>query len=396
MSLADEIEEGTPETDSKAWATVTPDGGEFETGTLPTPLTGDWTAVLVGFGLDPDVFEVVDDTVRMSKWQSSKRLENGDRDLIWLYSYKARFRRRTVPVLADGELDAMRNIIARWKVGVRQQRKVSNEIPSTFVVCWADWQIGKSAGGGVDATVKRILAGFAQTVKRVVELRKMGHNIEEVAVVNMGDPIEGCDGQYASQLFTVELNLRQQLLLVLDLFCKGLITFTQLTERTKFISLLSNHSEWMRRGGKQVTGDSDSADGFLGDTTQRILATNPSTSHIEFVTPHDEMSVTAVLSGVKVAFTHGHKITGKEIEWLRGQSIRILREEGREPDIWVTAHKHHLQVEDFGPWYRFQCPSNDGGSKWFTDMSGKWSTAGTLTFLVGKHDVRGWSDLAIL
>jgi hypothetical protein len=29
-----------------------------------------------------NVFEVVGDKVRMSKWQSSKRLDNGDRDLF--------------------------------------------------------------------------------------------------------------------------------------------------------------------------------------------------------------------------------------------------------------------------------------------------------------------------
>ena len=85
MSLKDELEEQSqPPENQRAWAEVTPDGGEISTGVLPTPITSDWTAILVGFGLDPTVFEVVDDTVRMSKWQTSKRLENGDRDVAWL------------------------------------------------------------------------------------------------------------------------------------------------------------------------------------------------------------------------------------------------------------------------------------------------------------------------
>jgi len=396
MTLAEDIANAQiPKEEKKAWATVTPEGGEFETGNLAEPLTGDWTAVLRGFGLDPDVFEVADDTVRMSKWQTSKRLENGDRDLQWLYSYKARFRRRTVPILADAELDALRVKVGKWKPATTKI-KVSDEIPSTFVVCWADWQLGKSAGGGVDATVKRILQGFAKTVERIIELRKIGRNIEGIAVVNMGDPTEGCDGNYASQLFTVELNLRQQLLLAGDLWCKGIITVSQLSEMLEFISVPCNHGEWMRRNGKQVTGDSDNVGGFLGDMIQRILAGNPLTEHMEWRIPDDEMTVTSVLSGVKVAFAHGHKLTGKPLEWLRGQSIRILREEGREPDLWVTAHFHHLSVIDYGAFTAIQCPSNDGGSKWFEDTTGKWSTAGTLTFLVGKHDVRNWSDLQIL
>ena len=386
--------DGHPNGD-KAWATVSPDGGELSTGAMPVELGTDWDSVLKGFGLDPDVFEVVDDTVRMSKWQSSKRLENGDRDLIWLYSYRARFRRKSLTALPDTEVEDIRKYVQKWKP-LSKTVTPSDATPSTLVVCWADQQLGKSAGGGVDATVERILDSYTATIERVKELRRNGRNIEKIAIVNMGDPVEGCDGNYASQLFTVELTQRQQLLLALDLWAQGVRQLSSLAEESEFISVLCNHGEWMRRGGKAVTSDSDNAGGFLTDALQRILHGRPEADKLKWNIPHDEMTTTSVLSGVKVAFTHGHKITGKEVEWLRGQSIRILREEGREPDIWVTAHRHHLQVQDFGPWYRFQCPSNDGGSKWYTDTSGNWSTPGTLTFLVGKHDPRGWSDMAVL
>jgi hypothetical protein len=386
--------DGHPNGD-KAWATVSPDGGELSTGAMPVELGTDWDSVLKGFGLDPDVFEVVDDTVRMSKWQSSKRLENGDRDLIWLYSYRARFRRKSLTALPDTEVEDIRKYVQKWKP-LSKTKQESPETGSTLVVCWADQQLGKSAGGGVDATVERILDSYTATIERVKELRKNGRNIEKIAIVNMGDPVEGCDGNYASQLFTVELTQRQQLLLALDLWAQGVRQLSSLAEESEFISVLCNHGEWMRKGGKAVTSDSDNAGGFLTDALQRILTGRPEADKLKWNIPHDEMTTTSVLSGVKVAFTHGHKITGKEVEWLRGQSIRILREEGREPDIWVTAHRHHLQVQDFGPWYRFQCPSNDGGSKWYTDTSGNWSTPGTLTFLVGKHDPRGWSDMAVL
>jgi hypothetical protein len=386
--------DGHPNGD-KAWATVSPDGGELSTGAMPVELGTDWDSVLKGFGLDPDVFEVVDDTVRMSKWQSSKRLENGDRDLIWLYSYRARFRRKSLTAFPDTEVEDIRKYVQKWKP-LSKTKQESPETGSTLVVCWADQQLGKSAGGGVDATVERILDSYTATIERVKELRKNGRNIEKIAIVNMGDPVEGCDGNYASQLFTVELTQRQQLLLALDLWAQGVRQLSSLAEESEFISVLCNHGEWMRKGGKAVTSDSDNAGGFLTDALQRILTGRPEADKLKWNIPHDEMTTTSVLSGVKVAFTHGHKITGKEVEWLRGQSIRILREEGREPDIWVTAHRHHLQVQDFGPWYRFQCPSNDGGSKWYTDTSGNWSTPGTLTFLVGKHDPRGWSDMAVL
>ena len=387
--------DGHPNGD-KAWATVSPEGGELSTGAMPTELGTDWDSVLKGFGLDPNVFEIADDTVKMSKWQSSKRLENGDRDLIWLYSYRARFRRKLATDLPEEDLQEIIKAVDKWKPISKTKPDANGNPPSTFVVCWADQQLGKSAGGGVEATVERILDSYGKTIDRVKELRKNGRNIERIAIVNMGDPVEGCDGNYASQTFTVELNQREQLKLATRLWAQGVRQLASLAEQAEFISVLCNHGEWTRRNGKSITGDSDNAGGFLADNLQMILEGREETQNLSWTIPHDEMITTSVLSGVKVAFTHGHKITGKEIEWLRGQSIRILREEGREPDIWVTAHRHHLNVQDYGPWYRFQCPSNDGGSKWYTDTSGNWSTPGTLTFLVGEHDDRGWSDMAVL
>jgi hypothetical protein len=386
------------EAESNPWAKaeieVGFDGGEFTTGAMSQPLemAGDWNGILLGFGLDPEVFEVVGDTVRMSKWQSSKRLENGDRDIIWLYSYRAQFRRKSDAAI---ELDftALQKRIDQWKP-LKKKFPESYDAPCTFVTCWADWQIGKSAGGGVDATVDRVHDSFDLTLDRIEELRKSGRNIEQIAVFNMGDPTEGCDGNYASQLFTVELTQREQLNLVMELWTNGILAL----EPDVFASVLCNHGEWTRRGGsKSVTSDSDNAGGYLADTLQRVFDGRPN-GPSEWYIAHDEMVQLIPVSGVNIGITHGHKISSaaKETEWLRGQSIRLLRQEGAEPDLWVTAHMHHVKVEDMGPWWRIQCPSLDGGSKWFTDFSGKWSTPGTMTFLAGQHDIRGWSDIAVL
>jgi hypothetical protein len=382
--------------DSKPFAEISTDKVEISTGVVQEPITN-WDSILQSFGLDPDVFEVVDDKVRMSKWQSSKRLENGDRDLIWLYSYKAIFRRRKKPLIKEIDIEDIQKSIRGFKRG---QYKPTNEKPSTFVVLWADWQIGKSASGGVDATISRVLSSFDKTYYRVKELRKMGRNIEQIAFVNLGDPTENCDGHYSSQLHTIELNQREQLLVALDLWTAGVSRLADMAEKTKFISTLSNHGEWTRRGNRAITGDSDSADGFLADALKRIL--KPHNMIDDWHIPHDEMTMQVNLSGLECAFTHGHKISGKEVEWLRSQSLRLLRENGAEPRLWFTAHKHHLKIDDFGPFTRIQSPSLDtdgspsGGSKWFSDLSGQWSTPGVCTALVGEHDKRGWSDLAVL
>jgi len=386
-------------TATKPYAEIGLDGGEIATGVLTEPIGDDWSVVLKSFGLDPNVFEVVGDKVRMSKWMSSKRLENGDRDSIWLYSYRATFARKISPTIDDSDINQIRANIRAFKPFKGNATKTIQD-PSTFVYLAADWQLGKSASGGVDATTKRVLDSFEKTVKRIEELQKTGRNIEQIAFVNMGDPIEGCSEFYSSQTFSVQLTQREQLLLALDLWTTGVTMLSGLAPKMKFISTLSNHGEWTRKGGKAITTDSDSADGFLSDTLQRILGGNKIVD--EWVIPHDQMSVTSDLSGMECAFTHGHKIRGREFEWLRGQSLRLLRDNGKEPRIWFGAHKHHFRTHDYGPFTFFQCPSLDSSftdtdaSKWFTDSSGQWSSPGTCTLLVGKHDKRGWSDLAVL
>ena len=387
MSIKDKLDD----TGKRAHVEIGLDGGVLETGPLDEPIGSDWSPVLRAFGLDPAVFRVKGDTVRMSKWQQSKRLESGDRDVLWLYSYRAQFERITSSVLSDEDFQG----ILRRNAPRKPQEPFSGV--GTMVVCWADWQIGKSAGGGFEGVLERVRESFEGTVRRLKVLRKQGVPVTDVCVALMGDPIEGCYGQYESQLFTVDLTLRQQLIAALDLYVEGIYSLLPHVNKLTVLSVLSNHGEWMRRstGGRSLTSDSDSADGFLADALTRML---PSNLGIEWVTPHDEMSVLHHLSGVPVAFTHGHKIPSeaRETEWLRGQSIRLLRDHGTEPKVWVTAHRHHLKVEDMGPWWRLQCPSNDGGSKWFEDSAGKWSTAGTLTFVVGVDPVRFVSDIAVV
>lgn len=398
-----------PDVAAAGWnVVVTAAHADVTTGAVEAPIVNvaDWDGVLRHFGLDPAEFEVVDDTVQMSRWQQSKRTEDGDRDLVWLHSYKARFR-RVRDRAAAADVDAFFQRVRAWKSRPRRTPGTGLGAPATLHVGWSDWQLGKS---GVGPTVDRVHASFEKTVARVKELRRLGRNVEHIAIANMGDPIEGCYGNYDSQLFTVELTRREQLNLALDLWSEGLRELAPLAERVSFVSVLSNHSEWTRStsaGSKQVTSDSDNADGFLAETLQRAFAGRPGFEHVQYVIPHDQFTVMHDLSGVLTAYTHGHKTPGtaKELDWLRAQSLRLLRDQGAEPRLWLTAHRHHVDLKDFGPFWRAQHPALDEGSKWLTDVAGVWSTPGTLTMLVGEHEQaggrladggKGWSDLAVL
>ncbi len=381
-------------------ATVDEDGGEFVNVVLDAPIMGDnFDHVFELFNLDPELYVIVDSTVRMSTWQQSKALEDGTRDIVQLYSYSCRFHRVRAVAEDDSDFETRRQRVFDWQPTYTVNTdKVAPA--TTFVVNWADWQLGKSEAGGVDATVARVLESFQKTVTRIEELRACGRNIEGIAIVNMGDPLEGCIGNYASQTFTVELTQREQLLLGMDLFETGILTLSQMAENVDVIGVLCNHGEWNRVDGKSITSDSDNAGGFLLDAVKRVVSARPDMGHITWTIPHDEMVVSKNLSGAVNAFTHGHKIPSGTLKseegWLQNQSIGLLRRDGVEPSIWTTAHKHHAFIYDFGPWHRIQCSALDGGSKWYTDASGKWSTPGTTTYLAGTHTSRRFSDYEIV
>lgn len=383
---------------NKAKLDLGPDGGEFSDAVLDAPIVdGDFSRIFRIFQLDDNEFEVVDDTVRMTTWQQSKALEDGSRDIVQLYSYGARFKRKPKARLSDDEIAERRKAVAKWKLP-KVERTAARNGSVAAVINLADIQGGKSEGGGVAATQQRLLDGL-ENVQRWLDRMRTEYNITEVVIANNGDPMENCAGNYAAQLFTVELNHRGQMNFVLDmwtLYAKQL--FPQF-DKAQFVSVLCNHGEFGRMGGgKSQTSDSDNAGGFLAESLQRVLAERPEFAHVEWTIPHDDMNVYPTVAGVPMAFNHGHKIPGSDAngfeKWLNGQVRGDANAHAAR--IWQTAHRHHFAAWDMGSCSVFQAPSLDGGSKWLKDMNGRYSRSGILTYLVGDHSPLGWSDMAFL
>lgn len=399
MSLSD-IESSLNKPTSKGQIDVTSDSATITNVVVSEPITDDWSAV---FDMFPAVnaadFEIVDDTVRMSTWQQSKALEDGTRDIVQLYSYSARFKRKPKQRLSDEEIAERRAEVAKWRLTdncAKRKRSVKSQ-PVAAVVNLADIQGGKSEGGGVAATQQRLHDGL-ENVSRWLDRMASDYNVNEVVLVNNGDPMENCAGNYAAQLFTVELNHRGQMNFVLDVWEQYAKHLFPRFDQARFVSVLCNHGEFGRMGSaKSQTSDSDNAGGFLAETLRRVLD-RPEFAHVEWTIPHDEMNVYADVAGVPMAFNHGHKIPGNDAsgfeKWLNGQVRGDA--DAHAAKIWVTAHRHHFQAFDLGSTSVFQCPSLDGGSKWLTDMTGKYSRSGILAFLVGEHSPLGWSDMAFL
>lgn len=375
-----------------------PDGGEFTDIKTDKELTDDWSEIFARFKLDPELFEIVGDTVRCSTWQQSKRTDNGDRDVVNLYSYRAQFRRKTHDAVTAQDIADAQVRARSWKLPRRTPGTGLGK-PVASVLNLADMQLFKSEGGGVDATLDRLYDGLENFQSEVSRQRK--HlNINEIVMVNNGDPFEGIAGNYASQTHTVQGGLRAQMNLVLDVWSTYARELFPQFDKAQFVSVLCNHTEFGRQGGAKnsITSDSDNGSAFLAETLQRVLSVQPAFDHVGFTIPHDEMNVFTTAANVPMGFNHGQKIPGSDAsgfeKWLNGQARGDQR--AHEARIWVTAHRHNFQAWDLGSTFAFSCPSCDGGSKWLRDTTGKFSRSGILTFLVGEHHPLGWSDMAFL
>lgn len=386
--------EPEPAVEDKSTCDYGPEGGEFKdvASDRPLALASDWDAVFRKFNLDPNDFVIVDDTVRCSTWQQSKALEDGTRDVVQLYSYRARFARKTVGATDLAELTAS---LRAWKP-TRRTLYVNDGTPVTMFVGWADWQLGKGEGDGTKGTTARVLASFEAVADRVRKLQSEGLNIERILLANMGDHTEAVTGHYTSQTYSVDLNQRDQLNLAIELNLTGIKALAPLVPHVTYAACLCNHGQWQRLGGKQFTDDADNSTGFIGDTLKTVCDLHPALSHVDWIIPRDEMITTGTFSGVNVAMGHGHKIGGNEETWLAKQSAWLQTTQHFTPELWATAHRHTASLEDFGPYHRIQCTTNDPGSKSFTDGTGKFSTRGTTTFLIGRHDPRKFSHYEVL
>ena len=361
----------------------------------PADAEFDHAETLQAAGLNPDEFEV--SNLRFSQWDAQTK-EGPETFRSWKFN----FRKKTGDsgfALSQDELDDQVEYVRAYKPLTRRTLGAGLGEPVTEVVNLADLQLFKSEGGGVDATVDRVLEGLDSEVTRIEDMRKRGINIDEIILVNNGDPIENIAGNYSSQLYTVEGGLRAQLKLALELWQQYATTLFPMVDKAQFVSVLCNHGEFGRLGGsKSQTSDSDNAGGFLAEALKMILDAS-GYSDVEWTIPHDEMNVyTQSQNGVLLGFNHGHKIPGNGPvgfeKWLNGQ----VRGDANAwaASIWVTAHRHHFESFDLGSTFAFACPSCDGGSKWLRDSTGKFSRAGILSFIVDPDAPMQWRDAVIL
>lgn len=369
MSLA-------PRRDRKAqWTpgvTIEGDEGTIVSKPMPDEQVADWSELLIGYGLDPNEFQIVE-PVFFNKWDA--QTPDG---MTVMKQAKAKVVRRVRSNGAD--LDSLIASIDRFK-----PRKVERlEGEGVFNVVLGDWQTGKSEGGGSIALLARVQDAIDLVEKRIKELRTLKRDVGVLQVIWTGDAVESCVGHYAMQTFQTDLDRREQVKVTRRLLAEALMRWAPLFSEVRVVAVGGNHGE-NRIKGKAFTTFTDNDDLAIVEGVAEAFALNPDKfGHIRFNIAKDGLTTTVETAGWILGVTHGHTALrgsgpeGKLKAWYAAQAA------GKQPigdaDILVTGHYHHFRIADWGGCVWLQCPALDGGSEWYKQISGEHSDPGTLTF----------------
>ncbi len=370
MTLADDLAAppaAAPE--SLGTADVGPDGGEFRDIKSDEPII-DWRHVFERFKLDADAFEIVDDTVRCSTWQQSKRLENGERDVVSLYSYRARFRRKRAAL----------NLPALYAAAAERTRRPLPPVENgrVMVVVLSDVQAGKTGSrGGTADLVIRLAA-----VRARLEARLRTRRPERLVLAEAGDLFENFESE-GNPSFTNDLSLAEQM----DLAGTELFEFVKLMQRfgpVEVMAVTSNHTAW-RRGKTQLGRPGDDLGLYVHRQVAKLAEAAGLNAHWNFPAEYDE-SISLDVGGAVLGMVHGNQFApGKAVEWWQRQQHG--GQPAGEADVLITGHYHSLIVMPTGrsartgrsKWW-LQAPTLDNGSDWYRNLRGDDSDPGLLTF----------------
>lgn len=367
---------------SESW-----EGNEGEVTTTPTSkrLT-DWDDILRTLGYPVEEFEIVE-PVKVSTWDQTSK--DGTVEQLW--SYKAGIRRKVTPLTVPYD-DLVREI-KRYKPVTLKETDGS----ATFIVNIADTQFAKADGDGLEGTIKRFLSCVEGVDSRLKNLMASGRKIDRILVVGLGDIIEGCNGNYNAQIFTVEANLRQQLRIARRLIRDLIIRLSKFGIPIVVSAVPGNHGE-ERLNGRLYTTPGDNHDVTTFEVLADVFSANPDAfGHVKFHLPEDQIYVIFDCDGTSVGFAHGHITKGggspqsKIKTWWQDQTFS--NQPIGSADILITGHYHHTSVIQYGKRTHIQCPSLDGGSEWYVNLVGEDAPPGMLTLVVDRN---GWDDLKVI
>ena len=367
--------------------------GTITTSALTEPPTN-WGPLLAARGMDPEVYEVVGDTIKWCSYDGWKRDSKDEPAYSAVcYSYRAeiRLKRQDRP---DYE-DLLKEILKAKP----PKKDPTGNADQHLVVLLSDWQVGNGDAGGAKAQLAQIARLPEQLVTHIKGLRKGGRDIGHVVLAGMGDLVENTCGFYPSQPFLTELDRREQTRVVRRGVLEILRAIAPHVPKITVTAVAGNHGE-NRQNGKRITGFGDNDDVAVFEQVAEICAENPTVfGHVGFRLPTDRIATSIDLSGHIVAFTHGHlaKPSGNPANtlwnWWEKQAMGREYPGVADAGILCSGHYHHLNCRAQQNRVLFIAPSLTAVGDWWANATGMRTDPGTLTFCV---DPSGWSALEIL
>lgn len=367
--------------------------GTITSDTIPSDSNPDWSDMLRARGLDPDVYEVVGDTIKWTSYDGWKKDENGETYSTICYSYKAEIRLKSRELLNLSELYH----------DIRKAKKGTKEAPTgdtTFVVALSDWQTGNRDGGGIERQVEKIANLVDLIPARIKQLRKSGVDVGHIVIAGLGDLVEGTCGHYPAQQFRIEVDRREQIKLVRRGIRDIIMAVAPLSDQITVCAIGGNHGENRGLNGKAFTTTGDNDDVAIFEQIAEIFQANPEAyGHISFRLPLERLTLSLNLSGQIVSFTHGHlskagpNAAQAVWNWWKDQALGRAHEGVADANILVTGHYHHFNVKEQEGRAVIICPSLTPVGEYFQDAYGVKTRPGTLTFTV---DQNGWGNLHLL
>lgn len=270
------------------------------------------------------------------------------------------------------------------------------DTPGTYTILIADPQFGKK---GTAEAVENYKRGVT---KHLEEAGRIGDSIH---LAWMGDETENVVNSYGNQPHTIELNRSQQLELDFDMRVWAIKEAMRLGKPISASSVISNHGEWTRNGGKDpVTTRNDNASTYVAHQVRKLFEElEPYTGQrIDWTIGTEAPGVTVTLGGVKCYFSHGYVEKGRggstEIRTKSAIERQILgRKELTDVSLWFMAHYHHFYTNEFEGRTLFGCPALEAtrSSEYMLDQFGVWSPDGVLGLLVTDQVSRGWTDVNV-
>lgn len=336
--------------------------------------------------LDPERFELVSDTFRMSVWESGHEVK---------YAYRGSFRKKSPIELDDDELERL-SARARTTRVASPGSHVFDAQYKTRVLVVSDMQIGKvDSRGGLEEFLTRVADMCAQ-----IEALPFA---QATIVLDPGDLIEGFQNT-SSQPHTNDLSHPAMLKIARSVLIDVVeaARASTLPDGTVTVATVpSNHSAW--RQGKGYLGKPGDDYGLDVHRAVQSVFEYAGVNDVEWAVPETEYEESLAVSvpsnpDIKIGLVHGHQSrSGKFSDWWKGQAL------GSKPlagcHYAVSGHYHSFVFEPAG-WldgrerYHIQAPPMDNGSAWWENLSGEQSRPGIVHFLIDEEG--DFSDLRLI